>query len=91
MSTRTVALSMGATAELVGFDGRALALVSPVAFAPGSPVRFTVTLDDGIARPIEGRSMGSRRRPAGDFDVRLRPVNMRRTVREALLTVFQDS
>ena len=64
-------------------DGNVLILHSPRAFAPGSPIRFTVELGDG-ARAFEGRTIGSRRVDDRGFDVRMRFVNLRRTDREAL-------
>jgi hypothetical protein len=86
-----VGLSSGQSGTLASFDGRVLAVVSPVAFAPGAPVQLTVRWADRPPSRIEGRSMGSRRRPAGDFDVRIRPVNLRRQVREALVAAFDGA
>jgi len=78
-----ICLESGEEAEARAIDGNVLTLHSPRAFAPGSPIRFTVELGDG-AKSFEGRTIGSRRVDDGGFDVRMRFVNLRRTDREAL-------
>jgi hypothetical protein len=78
-----ICLESGEEAEARAIDGNVLNLQSPRAFAPGSPIRFTVDLGDG-AKSFEGRAIGSRRVDDRRFDVRMRFVNLRRTDREAL-------
>ncbi len=76
-------LGGGEAAAVVSFDGSVVAIVSPRAFAPGAPVTLTVTLEDGDVQ-VDGRSLGSKRRDEGGFDVRLRTVSLRREHRERL-------
>ena len=80
-----VRLETGERAEAQRFDGASLTLRSPRAFAPGSPIRFSLT-DDGEAesRSFEGRTIGSKRVDDTHFEVRLRLVNLRREHRELL-------
>ncbi|MEO0321684.1 MAG: hypothetical protein AAF447_01910 [Myxococcota bacterium] len=73
-----------AEGAFVSYASEVIELVSPAPFAPGAPTRFEVA---GL--PLEGKSLGSKRRPAGDFTVRFRLVNLRREHRrrlEALVT-----
>jgi hypothetical protein len=86
--TVPVELPDGQPAVLEAFDGRLLVLSSPVAFAPGAPVALRVRLGGENAPVVEGRSVGSRRLPSGAFQVRLRPVNLRREVRQGLLAAL---
>lgn len=68
-----------AEGELVGYAKNVIELVVPMPFAPGQPARFAV---EGLA--LEGRSLGSRKREDGRFQVRLRLVSLRREQRLAL-------
>jgi hypothetical protein len=77
-------LESGQEAEAQSLDGNVLTLRSPRAFAPGSPIRFTATLGEGVDRFFEGRTIGSRRADDEVFEVRMRFVNLRRRDREAL-------
>jgi len=86
MKTR---LESGEDAEARAFDGNLLTLWSPRAFAPGSPIRFVVTLNDG-ERSFEGRATGSKRIDDAHFEVRMRFVNLRREDRDLLLTQLSD-
>jgi len=79
-----VRLESGEEAEARTLDGNVLTLRSPRAFAPGSPIRFSVTLDDQDPRSFEGRALGSKRTDDEGFDVRMRFVNLRRGDRERL-------
>jgi hypothetical protein len=72
-------LDSGEDAEARNFDGVVLTVVSPRAFAPGAPIRFS-TAAGGDPRSFEGRTIGSKR-----VDVRLRLVNLRRADRELLV------
>ncbi len=69
----------GDDADVLAIEGEILTLISPRAFAPGAPLRFTCT-----DLTLAGKSLGSKRRDDGRFDVRLRLVNLRRTDRERL-------
>lgn len=78
----------GAEAFLVAFDGHVLSVDSPRPFAPGAPVSLagrTADGSEGSEHRLEGRTIGSRRREDGRFEVRLRLVNLRRATRLALM------
>lgn len=75
-------LSSGGEGEAVDLAGEVLRVVLPRAFAPGAPVTLTVDLDAPVT--ITGKTIGSKLRDDGRFDVRLRLVNLRRSDREAL-------
>lgn len=77
-------LESGHDAVGLTFDGNLLKLTSPLAFAPGSPIRFTAIVEAG-ERSFEGRVLGSKRMDEQGFEVRLRLVNLRRDDRELLL------
>ncbi len=79
-----IRLESGEDAEARAFDGTILTLLSPRAFAPGSPIRFGVVVDDG-ERSYEGRAIGSKRVDDNHFEVRMRFVNLRRDDRELML------
>lgn len=79
-----VRLETGEEGTAIRLDGHVLVLVSPRAFAPGSPIRFSVVAENEN-RKLEGRTIGSKRMDAGPFEVRLRLVNLRRVDRELLL------
>ena len=74
----------GEEGEATSLDGNTLTMLSPRAFAPGSPIRFSVAPNDD-SRSFEGRTIGSKRVDAERFEVRLRFVNLRRADREFLL------
>lgn len=74
----------GAVGEALSFAGETLVVVLDRAFAPGTPVRGTLTLADGELG-IEGRVQGSKRTVEGRYEVRARLVNLRRTDRERLV------
>ncbi len=76
-------LDSGEDAEACSFDGVVLTVLSPRAFAPGAPIRFSATAG-GDARSFEGRTIGSKRVDDAHFEVRLRLVNLRRVDRELL-------
>ena len=80
-------LESGQDAVGLAFDGNLMTLTSPVAFAPGSPIRFTASGEHG-QRNFEGRALGSKRVQGAEFEVRLRLVNLRREDRELLLGAF---
>jgi hypothetical protein len=76
-------LEGGERAEARTFDGSHLTFVSPRAFAPGAPIRFTARTDSAV-RSFEGRAIGSKRVDEGRFEVRMRFVNLRRNDRSIL-------
>ena len=78
-----VCFESGEEARATSLDGNTLTLRSPKAFAPGSPIRFSITANDD-SRTLEGRTIGSKRIDQEHFEVRLRFVNLRRTDRELL-------
>lgn len=74
----------GSAAEAVAYDGKLLAVVTPRALAPGQPAQLHVHVGEAPLS-LAGRSIGSRLREDGRFDVRLRLVNLTREARQALL------
>jgi hypothetical protein len=77
----------GGEGELVSHDGDRASLVSPTAFAPGQPLTFDALLDDGPLA-LEARTLGSKKREDGRFDVRVRLINLSRDRRERLARAF---
>jgi hypothetical protein len=67
----------------VAFAGLILAVIDDRPHAPGAPIRATLTLADGPLA-IAGKSIGSKRRDDGSFDVRMRLINLRREDRARL-------
>ncbi len=85
MSAKVV-LAAGGEGEAVRFEGEVLSLILGRAFAPGAPVALEATIGtDTIA--LTGKSIGSKRREDGRFDVRLRMTNLRREDRVRLTTI----
>lgn len=87
MSSLPATLADGKQAELVSLEGELLGLTAPRAFAPGQPVELTARLDTGQLR-LAGKTLGSKRREDGRFDVRLRLVNLRKSDRETLQSLL---
>jgi hypothetical protein len=86
----SVALRLpGGDGEALHCEGERLAMVSPKAFAPGQPIAFDAMLADGTLS-LEGRSLGSKRRPDGRFDVRVRLINLSRHGRERLVRALAE-
>lgn len=73
-------LDGGDNAEARTFDGSILTFLSPRAYAPGAPIRFSTT-SGGAVRSFEGRAIGSKRVDDERFEVRMRFVNLRRDQR----------
>lgn len=78
-----VVLDSGEEAEALHIEGNVLTLISPRAYAPGSPIRFSASIE-GEDKTFEGRTVGSKRRDEDLFQVRLRFVGLRRSDRELL-------
>lgn len=64
-------------------DGSVVRLRAPKAFPPGQPLAFAIPTAGAELR-LEARSIGSKRREDGAFEVRARLVNLRKEAREAL-------
>jgi hypothetical protein len=69
--------------EALVLDGAMLALVSSRAFAPGTPLAFTIVSGDQRLE-LSGKTRSCKRRADGRFDLGVRLVDLRRTDREAL-------
>jgi hypothetical protein len=76
----------GETLTLTGYDGRHFVLQSARAFAPGYPIRLNVAFTTPAT--LELKSIGSKKRMDGGFEVRARPMTLRKDVRERLLAHF---
>jgi len=70
-------LDTGEPITAKSFDGNVLVLHAPMAFAPGSPIRFLAVSADP-PRAFEGRTIGSKRIMEGAFEVKLRLINLRK-------------
>ncbi len=70
-------------AEALELDDLVLSLVSPRAYAPGAPFTFTLELREGPLS-LRAKTIGSKRREDGRFDVRARLMDLRRVDRERL-------
>ena len=61
----------GGAGEAHAHDGEILQLVSEQPYPPGQPLRWTLELPDG-SLAMQGKSLGSKRREDGCFDLRAR-------------------
>lgn len=84
-----VRLQSGEEALALRYADGTMALRSPKAFAPGSPIHLSFVVGDA-SRTLEGRTIGSKRLDEAAFEVRLRLVNLRRAEREALVAALGD-
>ncbi len=85
--TVTLSAKLGSDVLTVtAFDGKQVALVSPRPFAPG----YRLALDVAFQTPalLELKTLGSKKRADGAFDVRARPMTLRKDVREKLFAHF---
>ncbi len=73
----------GGEGEAIAWSREVLHLVLPRAFAPGAPLALTLELDGG-ALELTGKTIGSKRREDGRFDVRARLISLRRGDRARL-------
>jgi len=92
MAEIEVVLPSGERARAVAWSADTLALICSNAFAPGQPVELKAS-HEGSAETVTlvGKSAGSKRRPDGAFDVRLRIHSLRREQRAWLDTAFARS
>jgi hypothetical protein len=79
----------GDTLDLVAFDGKQFELVGPRAFAPGQPLVLEMPL--GLGYRLELKSVGSRKRSDGRFDIRARASSLAKGAREALEQAFKQN
>lgn len=85
-----VSVDGGATGSLVGLDGAHLRLVLDRPFAPGQPVSFRADAPDGPLA-LSGKCIGCKRQEGETFEVRLRPVDIRREQRAALVALLESA
>ncbi len=71
----------------VSCEGLLLTMLSPKAFPPGRPIELSLLLPEGELA-LAGRSIGSKKRDDGLFEVRLRLVNLRKDARQKLDACF---
>ncbi|MDQ3034170.1 MAG: hypothetical protein M3Y87_17310 [Myxococcota bacterium] len=75
----------GGEGEASSLAGEILHVVLGHPYAPGAPISLRLTRSDGELS-LEGRTIGSKRREDGRYDVRLRLVNLTREHRARLAT-----
>jgi hypothetical protein len=71
----------------VDYDGTRLHFVASQAFPPGKPLSMILHSED-TALSLEARSLGSKNRQDGQFDVQARLINLARNTRTALERAF---
>ena len=76
----------GETLTVTDYDGRHFSLLSARAYAPGYPIRLSVAF--ATPATIDLKSIGSKKRADGTFDIRARPLTLRKDVRDKLLAHF---
>jgi hypothetical protein len=76
--------------ELIAWDGKLFTLTSARAFAPGQPMALTVDLNPPCGG-LDLKSIGSRKRDDGRFEVRARAMTLAKSTRERLETVFSGA
>jgi hypothetical protein len=81
-------ISTGEQGTVRDFEEPLMTLLSPKAFAPGQPLALTLIADDSQL-VLQGKTIGSKREPDDRYVVRVRVVNLRRTDRNLLQTLFQ--
>jgi hypothetical protein len=70
---------------IIDIAGLIVTLRSPNAFPPGQPLEFTLAES---SLHLQARSIGSKRSASGDFELRVRLINLRKAAREALEAVW---
>lgn len=81
MAEIEVVLPSGEKARAIEWKPDLLSLICPSAFAPGQPVELKVQTSAGETLSLIGKSGGSKKRPDGAFDVKLRLHSLRREQR----------
>jgi hypothetical protein len=76
----------GGEGEALRLEGEVLHTVIDRAFAPGAPLGITLAVGDA-SLALAVKTIGSKRRDDGRFDVRLRLTNVRREEREILKAI----
>lgn len=76
-------------AAAVGFAGLVLHVVAGKAYPPGRPLSLVLDAD-GNPLALAGRCIGSKRRPEGSYDVRVRLTNLTRPARLRLEATFGE-
>ena len=71
----------------VGYADGVLLLICEVAHPPGRPLELTLQLSDAMLT-LSGKTIASKRRDDGRYDVRLRLSSVRREQRAALEAAF---
>ncbi len=71
----------------VGCDGPTLSAISPKAFPPGRPLVLHLASAAGELR-LETRTISSKKRDDGRFDLRVRFTNLRKEARTQLDALF---
>ena len=79
-----VKIAGGGEGEALAFAGEVLHVVIDRAFAPGAPLAIELAHASGPLS-LSGKTIGSKRREDGRFDVRVRLVSLRREDRARLL------
>lgn len=82
-----IAFGDGTEGRVAGFEGTMLLAVGEKAYAPGRPLELVLKLEGGDAR-VRAKTIGSKRREDGAFDVRMRLVDLRKDDRERLLAAL---
>jgi hypothetical protein len=80
-----VKVEQGGEGEALSVAGEVLHIVIDRAYAPGAPISMSVARADGELG-LRGKTIGSKRREDGRFDVKLRLVSLSRVDRERLAT-----
>lgn len=90
MSIGKIEITQGGEGEALTLTGETLHIVINRAYAPGAPISMSLSLADETLA-LQGRTIASKRRPDGSFDVRLRLVNFTRDARARLCAQGQNS
>jgi hypothetical protein len=72
---------------ITDISGLLVTLRSPKAFPPGQPLEFTLS-DSNLQ--LQARSIGSKRSADGEFELRVRLINLRKQAREALEAAWSE-
>ncbi|UJR80722.1 hypothetical protein [Sandaracinus amylolyticus] len=83
MTLGAVTITQGGQGDALAFAGEVLHVAIDRAYAPGAPVSITLARDEGTLS-LSGKTIGSKRREDGRFDVRVRLVSLRRDDRATL-------